>query len=193
MNKKDVIAFFDRLAPQWDADMIKNDEIIHTILQNADVQPGARVLDVACGTGVMIPYYLEQGVESVTAIDISPEMVKIAQGKFPQNNVEIHCGDVETAVFPYNFDNIVIYNAFPHFPEPERLIRRLSQLLNPGGTLTVAHGMSRAHIDAHHQGAASRVSIGLMHEDALAAMFRKYLTLTVKLSTDRMYQIAGRA
>lgn len=191
MNKNDVIAFFDRLAPQWDADMIKSDEIIETILQNAGVQPGARVLDVACGTGVMIPYYLEKNVAHVTAIDISPEMTKIAQGKFPQANVDILCGDVETAEFAENFDCIVIYNAFPHFPEPERLIRRLSTLLNPGGTLTVAHGMSRAHIDAHHQGAASRVSIGLMHEDALAAMFRKYLTLTTKLSTDRMYQIAG--
>ena len=28
MNKKNVIAFFDRLAPQWDADMIRSDEII---------------------------------------------------------------------------------------------------------------------------------------------------------------------
>jgi demethylmenaquinone methyltransferase/2-methoxy-6-polyprenyl-1,4-benzoquinol methylase len=192
MNKSDVISFFDRLAPQWDADMIKNDEIIETILQNAEVLPGRRMLDVACGTGVMIPYYLEKGVHSVTAIDISPEMTKIAQGKFPQANIKILCGDVETAQFAEKFDCIVIYNAFPHFPEPERLIRRLSEFLNPGGTLTVAHGMSRAHIDAHHQGSASRVSIGLMHEDALAALFRKYLTLTTKLSTDRMYQITGK-
>ena len=85
----------------------------------------------------------------------------------------------------------VVENREYHFPEPEQLIRRLSGLLKPGGTLTVAHGMSRAHIDAHHQGAASRVSIGLMHEDALAAIFRKYLHLTTKLSTDTMYQISG--
>ncbi len=193
MNKQDVIAFFDRLAPQWDADMIKNDAIIHRILQTANLRPGDRVLDVACGTGVMIPYYLRRNVRSVTAIDISPEMTKIAQGKFPQANVEIICGDVETAVFPENFDCIMVYNAFPHFPEPERLIRRLSQLLKPGGSLTVAHGMSRSHIDAHHQGAASRVSIGLMHEDALAAIFRKYLRLTAKISTDEMYQLTGQA
>jgi len=192
MNKKDVIAFFDRLAPQWDADMIKSDEIIETILQNADVRPGIRVLDVACGTGVMLPYHLSKKVGHVTAIDISPEMTKIARGKFPQANVEIICGDVETEDFPEKFDCVMIYNAFPHFPEPEQLIRRLSGLLKPGGTLTVAHGMSRAHIDAHHQGSASRVSIGLMHEDALAAIFRKYLTLTTKLSTDRMYQITGK-
>lgn len=191
MNQNDVIAFFDRLAPRWDADMIKSDEIIETILKNADVRPGARVLDVACGTGVMVPYYLSKNVGHVTAIDIAPEMAKIAREKFPQANVDVLCGDVETAEFAEKFDCIMIYNAFPHFPEPERLIRRLSGLLNPGGTLTVAHGMSRAHIDSHHQGAASRVSIGLMHEDALAAMFRKYLTLTTKISNDFMYQVTG--
>lgn len=190
MKKQDVIEFFDRLAPRWDADMIKNDTIIATILDGAEVTSGKHVLDVACGTGVMIPYYLERNAASVTAIDISPEMARIAREKFPQAHVV--CGDVEEALFDWNFDCIVVYNAFPHFPEPERLIRRLSELLAPGGTLTVAHGMSRAHIDAHHQGAASKVSVGLMHEDALAAIFRKHLTLTVKRSDNTMYQITGK-
>lgn len=189
MKKQDVIDFFDRLAPGWDADMVKSDAIIGKILDGAEVSAGKRVLDVACGTGVMIPYYLDQGAE-VSAIDISPEMVRIAREKFP--DISIFCGDVETTAFDDKFDCIVVYNAFPHFPEPEQLIRRLSGLLAPGGTLTVAHGMSRAHIDSHHQGTASKVSIGLMHEDALAAMFRKYLRLTVKISDDRMYQITGK-
>lgn len=192
MNKKDVIEFFDRLAPGWDADMIKSDRIIEEILQTAGIREGCRVLDVACGTGVMIPYYLSKNVGQVTAIDISPEMAKIAREKFSQANVEIICGDVEETEFSARFDCIVIYNAFPHFPEPERLIRRLSTLLAPGGTLTVAHGMSRAHIDAHHQGAASKVSVGLMHEDALAAMMRKYLHLTAKISSEEMYQVTGK-
>ena len=52
--------------------------------------------------------------------------------------------------------------------------------------------MSRAAIDRHHEGGASRVSMGLIHEDALAAIFRRHLHLTVKISTDRMYQVAGR-
>ena len=49
MNKNDVIAFFDRLAPQWDADMIKDDGIIRTILDNAKVRPGVplKELDLA--------------------------------------------------------------------------------------------------------------------------------------------------
>ena len=61
----------------------------------------------------------------------------------------------------------------------------------PGGTLTVAHGMSRAKIDAHNSGAAHKVSMGLMHEDELSAIFQKYLDVTVKISDDRMYQVTG--
>ena len=189
MNKTDVIAFFDRLAPQWDADMVRSDAIIGKILDNAGVDAGKDVLDVACGTGVLFPDYLARSVNSLTAIDISPEMVKIAQEKFP--DVTVLCGDVESAEFDRKFDCIVIYNAFPHFPDPENLIRVLTGFLKPGGTLTVAHGMSRAAIDRHHEGKASKVSIGLMHEDDLAAIFQKHLTVTFKISDDNMYQVAG--
>ena len=192
MRKQDVIAFFDRLAPQWDADMIRHDDIIATILDNAGVRPGVDVLDVACGTGVLFPDYLSRNVGSLTAVDISPEMVRIAREKFPEDQVTVCCGDVEALDFDKQFDCIVVYNAFPHFPEPMQLIQSLSGLLKPGGILTVAHGMSRAAIDRHHEGSASKVSIGLMHEDALAAIFRRHLQLTTKISTDRMYQVAGR-
>lgn len=191
MNKQDIIEFFDRLAPQWDRDMIKNDRIIQTILENAHIRPGQQILDVACGTGVMIPYYLQKNVASVVGIDISPEMTKIAREKFSQANVQILCGDIENTEFSQKFDRIVVYNAFPHFPDPENLIRTLANLLKPGGSVTVAHGMSRAHIDAHHKGAASKVSLGLMHENDLAALMEKYLTVTVKISDDTMYQVTA--
>ena len=192
MEKKDIIEFFDRCAPFWDAEMIKNDEIIGKILDNAEICEGQHILDVACGTGVMFDYYLARGAASVTGIDISPEMAKIARSKYTDNpKVQVICGDVEEAVFDKKFDRIVVYNAFPHFPNPKRLIKRLAALLKDGGRMTIAHGMSRAAIDNHHKGHASRVSCGLMHEHALAAMFRKYLTLEVKISDDRMYQLTG--
>ncbi|MBE6934522.1 MAG: class I SAM-dependent methyltransferase [Ruminococcaceae bacterium] len=190
MNKQDVIDFFDRLAPDWDADMIRNDDIISRILDAAGVRPGVDVLDVACGTGVLFPDYLQRSVGSLTGVDISPEMAKIAQAKFPQ--VKVFCADVEETDFGRKFDCIVIYNAFPHFPEPRRLIAGLSDMLKVGGILTVAHGMSREEIDHHHEGAASKVSVGLMHEDDLAAIFAEHLTVTAKISNDRMYVVCGK-
>ena len=192
IDSKEVIAFFDRLAPDWDAEMIRSDEIIAAILDKAEVSAGKDVLDVATGTGVLIGDYLARGVGSVTGIDISPNMARIAQGKYPQENVKILCGDVERTDFDRLFDCVVVYNAFPHFPDPARLIARLAALLKPGGTLTVAHGMSREKIDAHHLGAASRVSNGLMPAEELSEIFAAHLTVTAVISDDRMYQVVGK-
>ncbi len=191
MKQQDIIAFFDRLAPQWDEDTVRNDRIISTILNGAGVGPGKAVLDVACGTGVLFPDYLAREVAGVTAIDLSPEMAKIAAEKFPEAPIWVLCGDVLTAEFDRKFDCIMVYNAFPHFPDPQALIARLASLLLPGGSLTVAHGMSRAAIDRHHKGSASQVSLGLIHEDALASLMAQHLRVSIKISNDEMYQVTG--
>lgn len=189
MDKKDVISFFDRCAPWWDDDMIRDEEIIATILDNGGIGEGGHVLDVACGTGVLFPDYLKRGAASVTGIDISPEMAKIAQSKFPE--VQVICGDVEEVDFGQKFDAVMVYNAFPHFPEPANLIRVLAGLVKPGGKLSVAHGMSRAALSSHHAGRASTVSIELLHEDELSALFAPYFNVDTVISNDKMYQVAG--
>ena len=192
MEKKDIIEFFDRCAPTWDADMIKSDEIIDTILQNAEVGAGMDVLDVACGTGVMFEYYLARNVASVTGIDIAPEMARIAGEKYAgQEKVTVLCGDVEEYDFGRKFDRIVVYNAFPHFPYPKRLIKILAGLLKEDGRLTVAHGMSREAIDNHHSGAASKVSNGLMSAESLKKIFDAHFDVEVVISNRRMYQVSG--
>ena len=189
MEKKAVIEFFDRCAPWWDSDMIRNEDIISTILTLGGIKAGIDVLDVACGTGVLFSDYFGREVASLTAIDISPEMAKIAATKFPQ--AKVICGDVETEDFGKQFDAVMIYNAFPHFPDPAKLIARLATLTKPGGRLTVAHGMSRAALQAHHSGRASQVSIDLIHEQELAALFAPWFDVDVVISTDRMYQVSG--
>ena len=192
MEKKDVIEFFDRCAPTWDAEMIKSDVIIGKILDNAEVARDMDVLDVACGTGVMFDYYLERNVSSVTGIDISPEMAKIAAEKYKdKENVAVICGDVEDYGFGRKFDRIVVYNAFPHFPHPKRLIKGLAALLKEGGRLTIAHGMSRAAIDNHHSGAASKISNGLMSADSLKKLFDPYFDVEIVISNSKMYQVSG--
>ncbi len=189
MEKKDIVEFFDRCAPWWDEDLIRNEVIITTILDNAGIKGGMDVLDVACGTGVLFPDYLKRGVASVTGIDISPEMAKIAAAKFPE--VTVVCGDVEQTGFDRKFDAIMVYNAFPHFPDPAGLIKVLAGLVKPGGRLSVAHSMSRERLLQHHAGRASKVSIDLLHEKELASLLAPYFDVDVVISNDRMYQVAG--
>ena len=192
MEKQDIIEFFDRCAPSWDADMVKNDAIIGRILDNAEVGPGMDILDVACGTGVMFDYYVNRNVASVTGIDISPEMAKIAAAKYAEDpKIRVICADVEEYKFDRKFDRIVVYNAFPHFPYPKRLIKTLAKLLKEDGRLTVAHGMSREAIDGHHSGAASKVSNGLMSAESLKRIFDAHFDVEVVISNRHMYQVSG--
>ena len=189
MKKTDIADFFDHCAPWWDSDMIRNEAIITKILDNGGIRAGVHVLDVACGTGVLFPDYLARGAASVTGIDISPEMAKIAASKFPE--VQVICGDVEETKFDRQFDCIMVYNAFPHFPDPAHLVEVLAGLLKPGGKLSIAHGMSRAALCNHHAGRASKVSIDLLHEQELAAIMSDWFNVDVIISDDQMYQVAG--
>lgn len=190
MEQQDVIRFFDRCAPSWDADLVRNEAVISAILDNAGIRADMDVLDVACGTGVLFPDYLGRNVASLTAIDLSPEMAKLAQQKFPQ--VKVLCGDAERTDFGRCFDAVMIYNAFPHFPEPARLIERLAKWVKAGGRLSVAHGMSREKLVQHHAGSASRVSIDLLEAHELAKLFSPWFDVDVMISNDRMYQVCGK-
>lgn len=190
-SKQAIIEFFDRFAPQWDADMVRDEEVIGIILDNAGITPGVSVLDVACGTGVLVPDYLKRKVAAVTCVDISPKMIACAREKFLQPNVHLVCADVETAVFDTPFDRIVVYNAFPHFFHPRHLIEQLAADLKAGGMLTIAHSMSRININRHHGDSARSVSMDLIHEDELEKLFEPFFVVTTKISDDRMYQVAG--
>lgn len=190
MERSDVIKFFDTLAPSWDSEMIRSDEIINVILDCGGVAAGKRVLDVACGTGVLFPDYLKRNVKCVVGVDISPEMARIAAGKYDDAHVKVICADVQELEFDEKFDCVMIYNAFPHFPEPSRLFENLSKNIVPGGRLTVAHGMSRERIDAHHHDLASKVSVGLMHENELASLMGQWFEVDTVISDDEKYIVS---
>ena len=189
MNKNKIRDFFDELAPSWDDHMIRNEEIIKQILDNAGVIEGADVLDVACGTGVLIKDYLSRKVNYIEAIDLSPKMIEIARNKYP--NIKFVCFDGETYKSDKRFDLIMIYNAFPHFENPDKLIANLSGLLKTDGRLSIAHNMSLKQINKHHENVSEDVSSRLMEIDDLTKIMNRYLKVDIKISDDQMYQIVG--
>lgn len=189
MDKETIRDFFNNFAPQWDNEHVAEKEIIDTVLDNGGIKENVDILDVACGTGVLFPYYLERKVKSITAVDLSPEMVKIAKSKFPQ--ADIICGDAENLTFPNQFDAIMIYNAFPHFPEPEKVIENLSKHLKSGGKISIAHGLSKKELDEVHLKSAGKVSNILPECEELAEMLRPYFNVDIMISNDKMYQVSG--
>lgn len=193
MDKKEIIEFFDRRAPDWDLNINIDVNKIESILDHASIDQGMNILDVACGTGVLFDFYRKRGVASVTAIDLSPKMAEIAKAKskdYPE--FEVICGDVEEISFGKKFDGIVVYNSLPHFPDIGGLIKVLSDFLRDNGLLTIAHAGSREKINEHHSGSASYVSQSLPTMENLAKMFEPYLKVEFAISDENIYQIVGR-
>ena len=192
MNKKEIIAHFDRCAPQWDARMVTDDVKISTILDAAGVREHGVVLDVACGTGVLFPYYLRRNVARIIGVDISPEMAKIAASKLHDPRIEVLCGDVETIPVRMPCDCCVIYNAFPHFAEPERLVERLARWVKPGGRLTVAHSMGLEALRRHHAGRAEHVSREMLPPEELALVMTPWFRADILMSDEGQYLVSGK-
>ena len=185
-----VKSFFDRPALTWDSTRTHNPDTINRILDAAGIVPGATVLDVACGTGVLFPFYLERQVRQITGVDLSEEMIRIAAGKFQDPRVTLLARDVEQLPSA-RYDRIVIFNAFPHFPDPGRLLSTLSGQLQPGGRLTVAHDRSRHAINGHHQQQASQVSLGLPPAQDVARLFPSALCVDTLVDSDELYIVSA--
>ncbi len=191
MDKREMISFFDELAPSWDAGMKRSDEIIEQILDYAGVTADKSVLDIACGTGVLFPDYLKRQVKSVTGIDISPKMIACAEAKFDDPRITLIRGDAENAELDEAFDCCIVYNALPHFIKPEKLIKSAANALKTGGRLTIAHGMSREKLNRHHGGLSEKIATKLMSAEELSAIFEPSFKADICVSNDKLYVVSG--
>ena len=192
IDKDKVRGFFDQLAPEWDERLVVYPDKMERILDAAGIRPGCDVLDIACGTGVMVGYYLGRGARRVTAVDFSGRMASICQAKHAGDaRVEVLCADAESCAFPQSYDAVMVFNAFPHFPDPQVLIAHAGAYVKPGGTFTVAHDLGRKKLDDHHSGVASAVSHGMMHEDDVAALFGPQFDVRTKVSEPDIFIVSA--
>ena len=104
-----------------------------------------RVLDVACGTGILLKELLERvpGVEAY-GVDASEDMLTQARAALKDKPrvhlARVKIGTGETASLPYaeeTFDLITFTNALHDMPKPVEILAGLMRLLAPGGQLVV--------------------------------------------------------
>lgn len=91
--------YFNRASTDWEKGDTGNKDIINVIVSLVKPASGSRILDVACGTGVMFESLLAQKPSLLRAIDLSPNMVRIAREKY------VDCSTVELSISDfYAFD-----------------------------------------------------------------------------------------
>jgi 2-polyprenyl-6-hydroxyphenyl methylase / 3-demethylubiquinone-9 3-methyltransferase len=99
---------------------------------------GARVLDVGCGGGLLSEALAGEGA-GVTAIDLAPELLKVARLHGLESGVQVDYRlqpvEAVAAEQPGAYDAVTCMEMLEHVPDPAAILEACARLLRPGGRL----------------------------------------------------------
>ena len=117
------------------------------------------------------------------------EVAKEKLGSMPW--VSFRVGDFLESDFHEEFDVIVLYNAYPHFLEPEKLAKRFYASLKKGGKFAIVHSLGRKELDSHHAAIASKVSRSLDPVEEEAKRFDSFFHIEEAVEGEHFFFLAG--
>lgn len=98
-----------------------------------------KVLDIGCGPGTLSEDLLRIGGE-IWSIDISPDMIRIADARFAQSADRIHfqVGDAENLTFPdESFDAVICVGVLRYMTSWEKALQEIHRVLKPNGVVVM--------------------------------------------------------
>ncbi|MCY7354600.1 MAG: bifunctional 2-polyprenyl-6-hydroxyphenol methylase/3-demethylubiquinol 3-O-methyltransferase UbiG [Lysobacter sp.] len=102
---------------------------------------GAKILDVGCGAGLLSESLAREGA-IVTAIDLAPELIKVANLHTLESGVEVDYQLISAEALAETqacrFDAITCMEMLEHVPDPGSILLACATLLKPGGRLFVS-------------------------------------------------------
>lgn len=111
--------------------------VAEKLIQLAELQPGDRVLDVACGTGVVARLSAEQvgPTGAVAGLDINPGMLAVARAVAPPElGIEWHEASAESMPLPDEaFDVVLCQMGLQFMSDRLQALREMRRVLRPGG------------------------------------------------------------
>ncbi len=110
-------------------------------ISRLSIEPGARVLDVACGTGnLAIEAARRRAV--VTGLDIAPNLLAQARERARAARLEIRFDEGDAEALPYedeSFDLVVSMYGAMFAPHPQEVASELIRVCRPGGVIAMAN------------------------------------------------------
>ena len=94
------------------------------------------VLDAGCGTGELVYLIAKKGAKLVLGIDYSKEAIDVAQKTYREKNLSFACTDIKR-LKGKKFDVITTLGTLEHVDDPLAVLKKLKNMLNPGGSLIV--------------------------------------------------------
>ena len=108
---------------------------------------GKSVLDVGCGTGYGSDLLAREAL-SVVAIDRDPDAVAFCRNHYSRANLSFTQGDAENLPGNATYDICISFQVIEHLHDPDRFLRALKKLTNPGGIVLITTPNSKTGLGA---------------------------------------------
>jgi len=116
------------------------------IVAAAELRPGAVVLDVGTGAGVLIPLIQSHQPSRVLACDVAEKMLQRVHDKYPAVRT-YHTDFVLLALVSASVDAIFMNGMYGNIADKPAACGNASRMLRSGGRLLVSHPEGRAFVD----------------------------------------------
>jgi len=137
MNREVKDMDFGKKASAYDDSWGKiSGRFYRLLLGQVELRPGAKVLDVGCGTGALLYKMADAGTISGFGIDMSEYMIEEAKRKCPEMDIRISRCE-ETPFEDNTFDVVTTCLAYHHFSDRAGFAREAARILKPGGRLYI--------------------------------------------------------
>lgn len=187
--------FFNSHAPRWQ-DMWYKDHATGRYDKHAKdferlfsfitLKPGDHVLDVGCGTGILVPFILDRITETgiLYELDYAEKMIEINRTLHRNNNIRFIVADAEETPLDHeSCDAIICFSCFPHLHEKEKSVAALCRILKQDGVFVVSHFESSEGIKKHHASNPAVMHDHLPDRDSMRKML-KAVGLSIQIFFD---------
>jgi len=154
--------YFNDLAPRWDSlpGIADVPERIRAYVERSRHPAPGRILDVGCGTGILLPHLIEvyPDVRLIVEMDYAEGMLIENARKLRDSRV-LHLR-TDATLTPFvvpTFDLVLCFCALPHFGDPAPVLKGLVRALHSGGVITIGHLANSQAVNEFHGSLDARV------------------------------------
>lgn len=113
------------------------------LLEHVPLRPGQRVLDVACGTGIVARLAAPRVAPSgrVVGLDLNDAMLAVARGHAPEAGISIDWKQGDASALPFAdaaFDAVLCQQGLQFFPDKVGALREMRRVAAQGGVVALA-------------------------------------------------------